>query len=106
MRHTAGKPVKLPHQDTGKGMPPRSPHQRLELRAGFLPAGDRVIHVYRDDVQAGTGCIRAEPIILEVRSLLRRRDPEVERRLHAISFVQVRTIWLSRSLAVDGSFVL
>ena len=58
-------------------MPSRCVHQRLELRASFLSAGDRVIHIRRHDVQAGTGCIRAEPIILEVRTLLRRRDPEV-----------------------------
>jgi len=73
-------------------MPSRRAHQRLELRASFLPAGDRVIHIRRHDVQAGTGCIRAEPIILEVRTLLRRRDPEVERCLHAVSLVQVCTM--------------
>jgi hypothetical protein len=27
----------------------RRTHQRLELRAPFLPAGDRVIHVRRHD---------------------------------------------------------
>ena len=91
IRHTAGKPVKLPHQDTRKRMLARRTHQRLELRVSFLPAGDRVLHIRRHDLQAGTGCIRTEPIILEVRTLVRRRDPEVERCLHAVSLVQVRT---------------
>jgi hypothetical protein len=57
VRDTPGKPIKLPHQDTGELMLPRGSHERLELRTPLLTSGHRSIEIFGDNLEAGAGGI-------------------------------------------------
>jgi hypothetical protein len=79
--------------------------EETELRAPFLPAGDRVIHVCRHDLSSGPSCIRAEAIVLEVRLLVGCRYPEVEPGLHGPSVAPAVCPEKSTYLDSPGSFL-
>ncbi len=78
MARAAGEAVELPDQHAVDLAVAGGGHQRVELRPTLLPSGDGGVTIVLDDIEAGTGGVRAQPVILQVRPLVRGRHPQVE----------------------------
>jgi hypothetical protein len=64
---------------SSEGAITRIPHQGIEPRAPLAPTRYRHVQVVSHDVQVGALGVGPQPVELEIRFLIRRRDPEVER---------------------------